>query len=431
MRSSSLKSSLRHGCPAARLLPLALCGLLLTACLASPAGASVILRDPSYGLRQVADSVNPLHPSQVEMEQSCPGMIESIGIDGATLTLYVQLSSWNTGSTCVFGIEADTGLTWLINGDTGLQINDRGTDLIYQAPTGLILTGDWGGGSGRIASIDPSTGTVGTWATLGPNFYLATLGLDFSEGVGGSAVPAGDLMLTTDEMASGIYSVAQGDTSATLHLVPPNGAGDDFVMQPDGDWIHVGDFDRGVRAYSPAPPHPQTGQSTKGVDAMFYDEGLVFVFGTRACVDDRTGELYLSYSGGEGGSGIIRVDEDLSNPTLIVEIGPMGGEGLQDMTWGPSSDGSGGTSVYFTVHDMQRDGEQVWELIIERLPICDADGPYSAECEGPRTRVQLVPHPLADAGQRCGRPPLHLQRGPHRHRHQGPVERLLQHRGRR
>ncbi|OFW00097.1 MAG: hypothetical protein A3F68_01485 [Acidobacteria bacterium RIFCSPLOWO2_12_FULL_54_10] len=82
-----------------------------------------------------------------------------------------------------------------------------------------------------------------------------------------------------------------------------------------------------------------------------------------ATVCDTTGELYVSYSGGFGGSGIFRVNEPLTTATLVLTIGLAGLEGLQDLTLGRSSSG-GGNSVYFTVHDSLSSGEEVWEVTV-------------------------------------------------------------------
>jgi hypothetical protein len=214
--------------------------------------------------------------------------------------------------------------------------------------------------------------------------------VEFSEGVGGSDVPAGSLVFTTDEGDNGIFEVAEGDPMAVSHRVPPI-AGDDIVIQPDGDWVHAGDFTARIAAYSPVHPHAVGDQSPQDILSIFQDAGLAFDCGSRATVDDFTGEVFLSWSCGSGGTGIFRLSEDLATATLAVEIGPHGTEGLQDLIFGPSSDGDG-CSIYFTVHDMSMGTEEVWELAYDcgpGPPICDAGGPYFTECQGPQAVIGL------------------------------------------
>jgi len=394
----TIKRTRNDASPASRTLSrgllacLILTGLALSA---APAPALVELLDPSYTLRLIADSGAPVHPSQPDMDRLCAfgdeGTIESIGIDPATRTLYIQIINSSVSTrTCIFSIDALTGATALVNPDTGLQIIDRGADMIYDPATGLLLTADSAFNAQRIASIDPATGTVGTYAQVG--IELQTLGMQFSEGAGGSVVPAGRLMYTTDEADQGIYDIVQGATTSTLHVIPP-GAGDDMMIQPDGDWVHVGDFNRYVRAYSPVAPHPNTATSTVDMWTMFMNEALLFDCGTRATMDAVTGEPYISFSCSFGGTGIFRMDEDLQAQDLVVkirDIAAFDAEGLQDMIYGPSSNRAG-RSIYFTVHDWGHDTEEVWELQIpsEGPPVCDADGPYTAECQGPQTRIRL------------------------------------------
>ncbi len=148
-----------------------------------------------------------------------------------------------------------------------------------------------------------------------------------------------------------------------------------MVIQPDGDWVHVGDFNVPLTAYSPAGPEPHaTVTSPLNISDIFTSADLLFSFGSRATVCDSTGELYISYSGEFGGSGIFRVDEPLTTATLLLTIGkdrPF--EGLQDLIIGPST-GGGGNSVFFTVHEgalFTAGNEQVWELTV---PECGVSG---------------------------------------------------------
>jgi len=368
-------------------LLVALLGSILSAA-APPCVADVILRDPRYTLRQIADSLTPLHPSQIAMDTACnfvnDGNIESIGVDPAATALYVQIS--DPVSSCLFEIDPVSGATRLITPGTGLTIIERGTDLLYDISTGFLLTADAPLGAARIVQIDPATGAVGTYAWL--SMELRTLGMDISEGIGGTDVPAGDLVFTTDEMGNGIYQVGEGDPAAVLHATPPI-AGDDMVIQPDGDWVHVGDFTATVAAYSPVHPHLMTEESLQNMQAIFQSAGLAFECGSRATVDDFTGEIFISWSCNTGGTGIFLLSEDLTTATLAVEIEPYGTEGLHDLVFGPASDGNG-CSIYFTVHDVTMATEEVWELNYAcgpGPPLCEAGGPYTAECAGPRTQV--------------------------------------------
>jgi len=327
----------------------------------------VTLVEPGHTLTQLVDSAFPLHPSQPALDAACAfgnqGNIESIGIDPATGTLYVQLSpgGFSSANTCVFSVTGP--VVTLVNPSTGLGINSRGTDLHVDPITGLLVTQDQNVSPARIATIVPLfPGLVGTYSFLSPPIFSSgTFGMGFSAGVGGSDVPSGDIVFTSDVLANGIHSAFFGGGATTSHVTPPVG-GDDMVIQPDGDWVHVPDFDGVITAYSPAPPHVATLSPTGlNVFGMFVEVGLPFVFGTRATVCDTTGDLYVSYSGGIGGSGIFRVDETLTTATLVLTITDE--DGLHDLTLGPSSVGAG-ESVYFTVHDQASGGEEVWEVTV-------------------------------------------------------------------
>ena len=327
----------------------------------------VTLVEPGHTLTQLVDSAFPLHPSQPALDAACAfgnqGNIESIGIDPATGTLYVQLSpgGFSSANTCVFSVAGP--VVTLVNPSTGFGINSRGTDLHVDPITGLLVTQDQNVSPARIATIVPLfPGLVGTYSFLSPPIFSSgTFGMGFSAGAGGSDVPSGDIVFTSDVLANGIHSAFFGGGATTSHVTPPVG-GDDMVIQPDGDWVHVPDFDGVITAYSPAPPHVATLSPTGlNVFGMFVEVGLPFVFGTRATVCDTTGDLYVSYSGGIGGSGIFRVDETLTTATLVLTI--TGDEGLHDLTLGPSSVGAG-ESVYFTVHDQASGGEEVWEVTV-------------------------------------------------------------------
>jgi hypothetical protein len=143
--------------------------------------------------------------------------------------------------------------------------------------------------------------------------------------------------------------------------LPGGGAGDDMVVQPDGDWVWVGDFNNAITQVSPIPPHPAV-TTLLDIGTMTANAGLTFTAGSRAAVCDITGDLYVTYSGASGGQAIWRIDEALTTATLVLTVGAQtGAEGIHDLVVGPSSMGIG-NSVYFTVHDMQTAGEQVWEV---------------------------------------------------------------------
>ena len=74
-------------------------------------------------------------------------------------------------------------------------------------------------------------------------------------------VPAGDIVFTSDVAATGLHSTFFGSFASFLHTTPPT-PGDDMVIQPDGDWVHVPDFAGVITAYSPAPGHVPTPSAT-------------------------------------------------------------------------------------------------------------------------------------------------------------------------
>ena len=72
--------------------------------------------------------------------------------------------------------------------------------------------------------------------------------------------------------------------------------GDDMVVQPDGDWVHVEDGGGDINAHSPFPPHGVTGSSPFKWQDLFNAAGLPIVFGTRATSCPSTGDVYTSAS---------------------------------------------------------------------------------------------------------------------------------------
>lgn len=348
--------------------------------------AAVVLIEPGHTLNQLVDSVVPLDPSQTQLDTACAfgntGNIESIGIDAATGTLYVQLNGFI--DTCVFDIQsASPHPVGLVNPSTQFVINSRGTDLHFDPATGLLVTMDMG--LNRIATVSPIGGATGTYSLVTPGLWgaFSTFGMDFSTGTGGSDVPAGDIVFTSDTSGNGIHSATFGGAAEVTHVTPPT-AGDDMVIQPDGDWVHVPDFNGVITAYAPTPPHAAAPSPTGlNLVQMFSDAGLPFQCGSRATVCDTTGELYVSYSCDPGGSGIFRVDEALTTATLMVQIGPE--DGLHDLVLGPATSGSG-NAVYFTVHNQLTQGEEVWEVTVPECEECDPDprtqGYWHRQCLG-------------------------------------------------
>lgn len=349
-------------------------GGILAALLALPAlaTAQVTLVEPGHTLVLHMDSMAPLHPSQAIVEATQPvGDIESICVDRSTGDVFFQLifppGSPTSTTTHVFRLSpAAGGLVAPVALNTGFGINERGTDLQIDPATGLLVTQDqnWVP-TQRIAWVNPMTGLTGTWSPVmtPPIFLGGTFGMDFSKGAAGTVVPAGDIVFTSDVGAGGIHSCTfMGPTSVThVPVASMPGGGDDIVVQPDGDWIWVGDFLVPITQFSPKPPFTAT-PSALNLQGMFTAAGLPFVAGSRAAVCDITGVIYVTFSGMPGGSGLFRVDEPLTTATLVLTVGgPNQQQGIGDLELGPSTTGVG-NSVYFTVHDYASGAEQVWEV---------------------------------------------------------------------
>ena len=356
-----------------RSLSRAVLGLAVLACASWPGLATVTLVEPGHTLTQIADSCAPLDPSQTQLDTACAfgnaGNIESIAVDSTGATVWVQLHPGGAPGpdSCIFRITTAGGVTSVLNPSTGFGINERGTDMHLDPATGLLITQNQNAAPEEIAGVSTGAGTTGTYAPMpNPIFQGGAFGMDFSAGAGGSIVPAGDIVFTSDVIANGIHSTPLGGP-VTTHVLPVN-PGDDMVIQPDGDWVHVPDFAGVITAYDPFPPHLASPSTTGlNIQTMFNSDGLPFTAGTRATVCDENGEFYVSFSDAPGGSGIYRVTEDLTTDTLVVTI--TNNEGLQDLIVGPSSSGVG-NSVYFTVHDSNTACEEVWELTI---PECEVE----------------------------------------------------------
>ena len=329
---------------------------------ASTVSAQVVAVEPGHALNQIADSVAPLDPSQADLDLLCAfeneGNIESIAI-GPGLSLFVQISSGGFTSldTCIFSIDSLTGITSLVTPSTQFGINSRGTDMQFDPGFGILVTQNQNAGELGFVTLGGLTGTYSL--VTPPVFSTGTFGMDFSAGVGGSDVPAGDIVFTSDVTATGLHSTFFGSGASILHVTPPT-AGDDMVIQPEGDWIHVPDVEGVITEYLPFAPHVGTPSATGlNIAGMFSNALLPFVFGSRASVCDTNGMVYVSYSGGNGGTGLFRVDEALTTATLVLTA--LGTKGINDINVGPTAGGLG-SSVYFTVHDSETAGEEVWEV---------------------------------------------------------------------
>ena len=343
-----------------RLFILGLASLLLLP--ASTVSAQIVAVEPGHTLTQIADSFAPLDPSQSGLDTACAfgnlGNVESIAV-GVGNKLYIQISSGGFTSldTCVFEVDSLTGFTSLVNPSTGFGINSRGTDMQFDPIFGFLVTQDQN--AGALSYVTPG-GVLGTYSFVTPPvFSTGTFGMDFSAGLGGSDVPAGDIVFTSDVAATGLHSTFFGSFASFLHTTPPT-AGDDMVIQPDGDWVHVPDFSGVITAYLPFPPHVGAPSATGlNISGMFSNAGLPFINGSRASVCDTNGMTYVSYSGGQGGTGLFRVNEMLTGSAHVLTV--AGTKGIHDINVGPTAGGLG-SSVYFTVHDTLTLGEEVWEL---------------------------------------------------------------------
>ncbi|OFW00098.1 MAG: hypothetical protein A3F68_01490 [Acidobacteria bacterium RIFCSPLOWO2_12_FULL_54_10] len=266
------------------------CLVILTLLLGIPfAKAQVVLVEPGHALNQIVDSAVPLNPTQALLETTLPvGEIESVGIHPVTGDIYIQLQdppgAFTSTTTHIFKV-TPLGVVTPVKINIGFGINSRGTDLHFDPLSGLLITQDqnFGGSAGQVATVAPGTGIVGFWTLLPPPFASAgnTFGMDISKGTGGSDVPFGEALFTADVAATGMHSAPPGGP-VTTHTPTPVGPGDDLVIQPDGDWVHVGDFNTPLEAYNPAVPEPHaTALSPLDIQTMFTNAGLPFVFGSR------------------------------------------------------------------------------------------------------------------------------------------------------
>ncbi len=242
-----------------------------------PTRAQIDLIEAGHMKNQLVDSTAPLDPggTQALLESLSSGDIESIGVHPTIGDLYIQLQSpggdFTSTSTDIFKV-TPAGVVSVVRLGTGFGINSRGTDLHFdptQGLQGLLVTQDQNFVSavpfavGRVATVDPGTGMTGTW-TLVPPFLFSgnTFGMDFSAGVGGTDVAASEIVFTNDG-GSGVQGVHSAPITGlmdavTTHTPPPVKPGDDIVIQPGGDWVHVGDFDGPLTAYDPAGPDPHS-----------------------------------------------------------------------------------------------------------------------------------------------------------------------------
>jgi hypothetical protein len=352
--------------------------------LAGTGQADVVLVEPGHTMTKLVDSAFPSHPSQIDLDFACefePNSydIESIAVDESTGRLWVQLEfpagSFQSTSTCIF--EVTGGIVTLVNSNTGFGINSRGTDMHFDPATGLLITQDQNTAPlKRISTQVPAfLGPTGTHCFVPPPIFdgHGTFGGDFSAGIGGSDVPLSDIVFTTDRLGNGIHSCTFGGVGTTHALGGPSlQLGDDMVIQPDGDCIHIGDFRRPITRFLPSAGHAGF-PSALNIQTIFTDAGRPIGPGSRATVCDITGDIYVSYSGAPGGSAIFRIDEGLTTATHVVDI--IDDQGLHDLTLGPSSSGVG-KSVYFTVHNVFTQGEEVWEVTVPECNAIEVDKVY-------------------------------------------------------
>ncbi|MEZ5966150.1 MAG: hypothetical protein R3F56_20100 [Planctomycetota bacterium] len=336
---------------------------------ASLAG-QVVLVEGGHVLIKHVDSTAPLHPSQTLLETTLPvGDIESIAYDPTTRGLLVQLLNPPLAApgvtTHIFRVALPGGVVTPLLLNSGFAINERGTDMEVDLARNVLVTQDMTAPvPERLVTVNLATGVPGIWSLVTPPIFSAgTFGMDFSQGAGGSVVPPGDIVFTSDVAAGGIHSATFAGPGSITHVpvAALPGGGDDLVIQPAGNWVWVGDFNSGIISFAPFPPHAATA-SPLALQAMFTASALPFIAGSRAAVCDVTGTVYVSYSGTTGGTGIFRINPALNVATLVLTIGMPGHtEGLQDLIVAPSSFGPG-NSVYFTVHDTVSGGEEVWEV---------------------------------------------------------------------
>ncbi len=337
--------------------------------------AQVTLVEPGHVLVKHMDSMAPANPSQTLFETTMPlGDIESICVDPRSGDVFVQLmhpaGAPVSQTTHIFRFTPATGIVTPVAINTGFGISERGTDMQFDPSGQFLVTQDQNSGiagqAERIASINPVTGMLGTWSfvTTPPIFVGGTFGADFSQGNGGSIVPPGDLVFTSDGMANGIHSARFFGAASMTHVPSaslPLGAGDDMIILPNGDWVWVGDGAPPITLFKPFPPHAAM-PSTLSLQTMFTSAGLQFIAGSRAAVCDVSGAIYVSFSAATGGTGIFRVDSTLMTAKLILTVGRgQGSYGLHDLEIGPSST-MACNSLFFTVHDYITGGEQIWEV---------------------------------------------------------------------
>lgn len=337
---------------------------------AASASSQVVLVESGHKLARHVDSAVPLHPSQTQLDAFVsPADIESIAIDPFSGDLYIQLvdppGAAPGATTHIFRVNVPGGVVTPIALNTGFGVVARGVDMHFDPMTNLLVTQDQNTVPERLAFVDPFTGITGTYSfvTTPPIFGTGTFGMQFSMGAGGSVVPPGDIVFTGDVAAGGIHQSWFGAPFSVTHVSPTAfaGGGDDMVIQPDGDWIHVGDFTTPISQVLPFPPHPVT-PSPLDIQTIFTNAGLPFTCGSRAAVCPVTGDFYMTASCAPGGAGLFRVDEQLTTAKLILTVGmPNQSEGIQDLVVGRSTLGPG-NSIYFTVHDTVTGGEEVWEV---------------------------------------------------------------------
>jgi hypothetical protein len=349
------------------------------------AHAGLVVNEPGHAAVLLADSAVPLHPSQSQLGNAAATPLESIGIDPATGRIYLQRMSSRFGcpstTTAIFSLDVGAGgVVTPIVADTGFGICSRASDLGFDPATGLLLAQDDDFAGGRIATVDPVTGVIGTWVQ--PSVFTGnSFGMQMAPGIG--IVPAGDVVYLAD-LGGGMSSAPLGGPNV-FHAPFPIGGGDDLYIQPDGDIVFLGDFGEGIWTYDPTTFVPSLATVPSALQ-IFLDAGLSFGCGTKGTVCPDTGDGFLSWSCDPGGDGIFRLDEPLTTATLLATVAFPPDEGVQDMVVGPSSDGSGRRSLYVVLTRLLTGANQVWEITdvcgepSVAGPTCDAGGPYTGTC---------------------------------------------------
>ncbi len=216
-----------------------------------------------------------------------------------------------------------------------LRQTTRGVDLTYLNGKYYVAAMDLSAASlGGIYGITPGAAGLTTFAA-GPGIpRWATSGLTFDA--------AGTTALVTSDGPIGHHSVAAGAITST-NLVSssslPTGFGrpaDDHVVTKDGRTIVITDSSAQLMDVTGGP-----GTVTELFNLAPLG-GTVGV-GSRGVVDPVSGDIFAAM-GDSGGKRIFRVKADGSSGIIFAD--GFTGDGVRDLAFGLSSDGSGTMSLY-------------------------------------------------------------------------------------